>query len=190
MKSIRSQVFAVLAVVAFAAIFSSCASVPTYDSSKPPVSLTQATYQDVRKFGNNNDVNPYFEPSSLIRGKLNEFFIVKLSFNLPKEAEVSIIADATQADGQEAAKVYTLYDFIDFWDINTTRQPDNDAKIQLRKTNIERSCVPALQFKQGAGQNVLFLPFIGKNPIPRPAKMYVQVEVAGTEPAVFSYDLK
>ncbi len=171
-------------------IFTGCASAPAFDASKPLVSLSQATYQDLKKFGNNNDVNPYFEPSSLIRGKLNEFFIVKLSFNLPKEAEVSIIADAVQPDGQEAAKVYTLYNFIDFWDVNTSREPNNDAKIQMRKTNIERSCVPSLQFKQGAGQNVLLLPFVGKNPIPRPAKIYVQVEVAGAEPAVFTYDMK
>ena len=130
------------------------------------------------------------EPQTLVRGKLNEFFVAKISFNLPASSEIHIIASMKTADGKQAAEVMTTENFKMYWYVNTNTEPNNDAQNQMRYTNIERSCVPSLVFEQGAGQSSLLLPFVGPNPILKPAEVYIQVSAGSGEPAVFQYTLK
>jgi len=154
------------------------------------VIISKASDDDIKAYGRNFDENPYLEPRTLIRGKLNEFFIVKIQFNLPSESKISIIADATAKDGKEAARAYDTQGFIAFWESNIFKDEDNDAQKQRKYTSIERSCVPSMNFSQRAGQNTLYLPIVGANPIPRPAKIYVQVATSSGESVVFSYLLE
>lgn len=179
-----------LAVAIIATLFSGCASTSRFDAALPVLAVSQAQYADIRPYGPNYESNPYMEPRTLIRGKLNEFFILKLDFNLPADAKITIIADATTPDGKEAAKAYDQSSFVSFWDANTTSDPDNDSKIQMRNTIISRSCIPTMSFTQRAGRNTLLMPMIGKNPIPRPAKIYVQVAASTGESVVFNYLLE
>ena len=188
----KRKVFSIgfIAVAIIVALFSGCASAPHYNPALPVLAVSQAQYDDIRPYGPSYESNPYMEPRTLIRGKLNEFFVVKLDFNLPVNTKITVIADATTLDGKEAAKVYDQYSFVSYWDANTTYEPDNDAKNQMRNTIISRSCIPSMSFTQRAGRSTLLMPIIGKNPIPRPAKIYVQVATSTGESVVFNYLLE
>jgi len=77
-------------------LVSSCATAKnSFDPSLPEVSLYKATESDIRQYGKNFSENPYMEPRTLVRGKLNEFFIVRVDFNLPADTMVAILATAT-----------------------------------------------------------------------------------------------
>lgn len=171
-------------------VLAGCASLPSYDANNPRVSLSKASDKELLFFGNSYVENPYLEPRTLIRGKLNEFYIVKLSLNLPEAARVSVIAEAKKLDGSEAAKVYDQNTFIEFWDANTTVESTSGSEIQKKNSSITRSCIPAFSFTASAGQTEYFIPFVGKNPIPRPAKIYVQVSTGSGEPAVYTVTLE
>lgn len=171
-------------------LLSACTSAPKYRADLPPVKISRATAEEIGRFGENFTTNPYLEPRTTIRGKLNEFFIAKVMLNLPAKAKVSVIAEMKSADGAVAAKAYARDDFIAFWDSVTSSEPGNDYKIQRRITNISRSCVPYFEFRESAGQTTYFIPFVGKNPIPRPANVYIQVTAGQAEPCVYTFTLE
>jgi hypothetical protein len=189
-RSSIGRVFFGVAIVALALIsFSGCATTSKFDPLLPQVSITKATQADIRAFGVSYIDNPYMEPRSLIRGKLNEFFVVKLDFNLPAEARVSIMAEAKTSGGIEAARARDSYSFVEFWDSMTVMETEKGAEFQRKVTAIERSCVSSFDFMLRAGKDTLFLPFTGPNPIQRPATIYVQVVVGKGEPVTFTEKL-
>ena len=180
--------YAVLALCAI--LLAGCASLPAYDTDKPRLSLSKANEKELLAYGNSFVENPYLEPRTLIRGKLNEFHIVKLSLNLPEATRISIIAEAKKLDGSEAAKVYDQNTFAEFWDANTTVESTSGSEIQKKNSSISRSCIPAFSFTANAGQSEFYIPFVGRNPIPRPAKIYVQVSTGSGEPCVYTATLE
>lgn len=171
-------------------LLSACTSAPKYRTDLPPVRISRATAENIGRYGAGFATNPYLEPRTTIRGKLNEFFIAKVELNLPAKASVSIIAEMKSADGSAAAKAYARDGFIAFWDSVTSGEPDNDYKTEKKITNISRSCVPYFEFREGAGQTTYFIPFVGKNPIPRPATVYIQVTAGQAEPCVYTFTLE
>ena len=170
-------------------LLTGCASAPAFDPSRPQVVITQATQTDIRKFGTSYIDNPYMEPRTLLRGKLNEFFVVKVDFNIPADSKVSILAEAKLVGGKEAARVHDAYSFVEFWDSLTLTESEKGAEVQRKITTIERSCIPAFDFTQRAGQRTLYIPFSGPNPILRPATIYVQIVVGKGEPFTFTEKL-
>jgi len=171
-------------------LVSSCATAKnSFDPSLPEVSLYKATESDIRQYGKNFSENPYMEPRTLVRGKLNEFFIVRVYFNLPADTMVAILATATSPSGEEVARVYDIQGLKDFWWALTIT--DNDSGLYDRNlTAIERSCIPSFDFKQRSGKRSLFIPFIGKNPIPRPATLSVQVVLDSGTTGQYSFTLE
>lgn len=190
MKSHQGKVFrAVLAAVAVLALASCATAGSAFDPTIPKIAISKAGEADIRAYGRNFSENPYMEPRTLARGKLNEFFILKLDFNLPAKSTVSLIAHAKSPKGEEVARVYTEQDFRDFWWANTIR--DDDSGVWERKmAAIQRACIPGFDFSRPAGRTTLFVPLVGKNPIPRPAKIYAQVALSTGEIAEYSFTLE
>lgn len=173
----------------FFSCFIGCKTVPVTIGNVPVIQIEQASVQDIRVYGVSYEQNPYMEPKTLIRGKLNEFFVAKVTLNLPARSVVSVLAEAKNADGTVAAKAYSRDDFIDFWN-NVIVQDADSSKYNQKITTIRRSCIPSFSFAEGAGQTTYFIPFVGKYPISRPARIYVQVSVTGQgEPCTYAYDL-
>ncbi|MCE1196978.1 hypothetical protein LWX53_10840, partial [bacterium] len=52
-------------------LLAGCASLPAYNASQPRVVLFKATEKELLTYGNSFIENPYLEPRTLIRGKLN-----------------------------------------------------------------------------------------------------------------------
>jgi len=188
MKTCKSPILITI-IFATAMLISACATNSKFNPNQPQVTMSQAVQAELRQFGPNSDTNPYIEPRTLIRGKLNEFYIVRLALNLSSESQISILAEAKGPDGTETAKAMDMYAFEAYWDSVTYREPDNDAKIQTRIANIKRSCIPSFSFTASAGQGIYYIPFIGKNPMTRPSRIYVQVTVGNSEPIIYTADL-
>lgn len=175
--------------ILFMSCFIACKTVPLLKNNSQVIQIEQASLQDIRAYGVSYEENPYMEPKTLIRGKLNEFFVVKITLNLPAKSAVSVLVEAKTAEGMEAARPYSRDDFIAFWN-NVIVQDDDSYKYNQKITTIRRSCIPSFDFTEGPGQTVYYIPFVGKYPISRPAKIYVQVSVAGQgEPCAYAYDL-
>ena len=171
-------------------VFAGCATSPAFDPSLPDVTVSRASEADIKAFGRNFYENPYMEPRTLIRGKLNEFFVVKLQLNLATTSRVSVLAEVVSPDKKPVAKAFDAQGFEEFWKANTFKEEDNDAQNQRRLTVIQRSCLPAMDFTQRAGRTVLLLPMVGANPIPRPAYIHIQVTAGQGEPVSYSYVLE
>ncbi|MDX9828162.1 MAG: hypothetical protein RBT73_10510 [Spirochaetia bacterium] len=190
MKHSKGYVYFLSFGFLFVFFFSSCATAKNaYDPTLPKVVVYKADESDIRDYGKNYTENPYLEPRTLIRGKLNEFFVVKVDFNLPADDIVAIVASAKAPSGEDVAKVYDIQSLKDFW-WSVTIQDEDNGLYDRKMTAIERSCIPGFDFKQRAGKRSLYIPFIGKNPIPRPATVSVQVVLSSGYTGQFSYVLE
>jgi len=125
----------------------------------------------------------------LLRGKLNEFFVVKIAFNLPGDSEVLIIAEAVGKDGNNTATAYDSYAHKDFWEFAVNFETDN-PKFQKKMLTLEKTCIPGFSFNQKAGKTEYYIPFVGKNPLPRPTSIYIQVALASGESATYEFLLE
>lgn len=190
MKPHQGKVFlAVLAAAAVLALASCATAGSAFDPTIPKIAISKAGEADIRAYGRNFSENPYMEPRTLARGKLNEFFILKLEFNLPAKSTVSLIVHAKSLKGEEVAKVYAEKEFKDFWWANTLKEDDSGVW-ERKMTAIERVCLPGFDFGRPAGRTTLFVPLVGKNPIPRPAVIYAQVALGTGEIAEYSFTLE
>ena len=173
-----------------AMFFSACATKLPFDASLPIIRISEADKSDIQQFGSDFTVNPYMEPVTMLRGKLYEFFIVKVSFNLSLDSQIAITAKAVSPDGKEVAKVYDQYTFAEFWDANTSGESNLGAKITRKTSSISRSCIPAFEFFQRAGQSEMFIPLVSKNPIPRPAIITIEVVPSTGSTVTYTYNLE
>ncbi len=173
-------------IVAIALVaLGSCATVNVYDPSIPSVAITRANSSDIARFGSSFEINPYLEPKTLLRGKLNEFVVMKVALNLQNDSRISVIADITTAADPKAAVANDKFAFTEYWNFFS----GGDAETQMarkRLNTLDQTCIPALSFVQKAGKYTYYIPFVGNNPIPRPAKIYVQVSTGSGEPAVYT----
>lgn len=186
MRSIRSMIIA----VTFALLaLGSCATVAVYNPSDPSVTIARATPAEIANFGPSFETNPYMEPRTILRGKLNEFVVIKVALNLQKDSRISIIADASTAADPSVAIANDKVALTDYWNFLSGGEAET-PKARKRLSTIDITCIPSLNFTQKAGKSTYYIPFVGKNPIPRPAKIYVQVSAGSGEPAVYTATLE
>jgi len=157
--------------------FQSCTTTSLYSKELPEASVFSLTDRvNILKVIGNPSTNPYIEPSTVLRGKLDEFYIVKIDFNLEKASRIDIVARMDLANGSPAAYPYDREQFLAYWEGFASHDLIEDNVEYVKKMNaIRNTCFPSYSFIQKSGRSILYLPFIGKNPIPRPAKVYVQV---------------
>lgn len=171
--------------------FQACAHIPEYDSSYPQVAISAGDSQSLLQFGKDYSTNPFLEPRSLLRGKLNEFYIIRIHFNLQEESRVSILAEMSSKDGSSVASPYYRDYLKEYWEIYAERGAASANMAASTKRNVIDNYVPVSSvFIQKAGQTDLYLPMIGPNPIPRPANIYIQVSVNRGEPVLFEAELR
>jgi len=163
---------------------------PDYDPILAKVSINKASNSDIKKFGSSFSDNPFLEPKTLLRGKLYEFYILKLDFNLPDKTRVDIQANIMNANKTDIAKIYTQYSFIEFWENNSAIEPENDA-VKMRKiTTINRYCIPSLSYIENKGKTTLFVPFISKYPMFRPANIEFKISLGSGEEFIYTATLE
>jgi hypothetical protein len=143
--------------------------------------ISQATVQEIRQFGVNTNSNPYLEPSTLLRGKIYAFHVLKLKLNVREKTRISIICDVYSAPSQNAAKAYASEEFSSLWEFASVYSDDTNPAGNARTTNIQRSCLPSYAFTETPGIHEYFIPIAGRHPMAKPVNIYIQVSSAGGE---------
>lgn len=185
----KKQIMILLGFVFIILAFQSCATTIPYSKELPEVVISRVKGEsNILKIMRNPYTNPYIEPSTMMRGKLNEFYVVKIDFNLEQDTRIEIVAEMNSMnDISAAAYPYDREQFITYWEMFSSHDLIEDNVEYTKKMNAIRStCVPSFVFKQKAGRSTLYFPFIGKNPLPKPAKVFVQVYMNGQMSYEFS----
>lgn len=175
MKSIRRVSCFIILLVFVSLSWVGCVTHQVYNTNKPAIQVEQATKTDIRSFGFKSGENPYIEPSSLIRGKIDEFFIVKFSFNLSETKNISILAEAQDDKGASIGRFYTADKFVQYWKLRDAYDEDDNPYGNAKQVSIQSSCLSSFEFSQKPGVREYYLPFVSSYPIKRPATIHIQV---------------
>lgn len=157
----------------------SCATAKRFDPSAPLISIERAEPKELSKYGVSYETNPFIEPRSLIRGKLNEFVIVKVNLNLPSEASISITVSCTGSDGNETGKPYSRQMFEEYW-LFYSSENDNPASVNRRNNTIGKYTFFSFDGRESGGVKTRYIPVVGPNPILRPSIVDVMITVDGS----------
>jgi len=185
----KKQIVFLLGLAFIVFEFQSCTTTNPYSKELPTMAVSHVIDQNnILKIVRNPYTNPYIEPSTMMRGKLNEFYVVKIDFNLEQDTRIEIVAEMNSMnDISAAAYPYDREQFITYWEMFSSHDLIEDNVEYTKKMNAIRStCVPSFVFTQKAGRSTLYFPFIGKNPLPKPAKVFVQVYMNGQMSYEFS----
>lgn len=159
-----------------------CATSPGNPIEIPSASARIVGRQELaRKFGTDFLKNPYLEPVTLFRGKLEEFVVIEVSLSLPTARNVVIRADVRSKDGAILAEQKDLSYMYTFTQAIISAD-DRDEIIRTDK--LTRSYLPAASISGKAGYTKYLVVLMGKNPIPRPSDAIVEVNISGADSVV------
>jgi len=160
-------------------ILFSCATANRFDPAAPLVSIERAEPKELSKYGVSYETNPFLEPRSLIRGKFNEFIIIKVNLNLPSETNMSITVSCTGPDGKETGKPYSRQMFEEYW-LFYSSENDNPASVNRRNNTIGKYTFFSFEGRESGGVKTRYIPVIGPNPILRPSNIDVTITAGGS----------
>lgn len=179
-----STVIALALVIFF---LDSCASSPGKAARESSVNIAMMSQEELRLSGGGSTFkeNPYLVPEGLIKGKSNEFIVLRADFYLATAATVEIQVNALDPVGASVLDIMNLEDMKSFWEA----WPGKEADIMRRSDWLERTYIPSLVQKSVRGSRTWYLVFVGKNPIPRPTKVLVKAFIGESAPSLFEFDL-
>lgn len=173
----------VLLAVTMALCFS-CASAPAITEAS--VSVRMPSDAELKSaYGYNFEVNPYLEPSSIIRGKPDEFIVLRIDLSLPAPAHVDVSARIVAPDGTVVAQPKDPEQMRLYWDMWEGKDVDKTKRF----TVLDRSYLPSFSLEARAGKTTYYVVLMGKNPLTRPGRVEASLLVAGMEPCLFSAEL-
>lgn len=165
-----SWICTILPIVIFAW---SCASVED-NPQQYGINVKRLNADEIRAISN-LQINPYIEPSSIIRGKIDEFIVVRIEFSVEREMLISISSDLKDRNGKHIP-IYYVDDLLAYWD--QFRGSNDKKSIQdfIKKQNlIKQTCIPDSQFRLRPGRYVYYLVFIGPYPIKMPVQGKIEI---------------
>jgi hypothetical protein len=173
------------ALLALCAISVSCSSVPPQGTA-PQVSTHLLKDSDLWLYGSDAEINPFIAPNTMIKGRPNEFVVLRLDVVLSQPTELSIAADVKSVDGVLQARLYSLGDMQSYW----SDWGDQSAySSRERLSTLERYYLPNLDFVAPAGRRYYLVMLVGKYPIKRPASVSASVIVGSSQPQYFEATL-
>ena len=105
---------------------------------------------------------------------------------MTQNGAVSVFCSALGPDGKEVATQRDIREMENYW---YPIGGKTEVNIEKRISMLRRSYMRSNPYAAKAGKSSFIVVLIGKNPLPRPAKVEVQVMAAGLESASFSFDL-
>jgi hypothetical protein len=166
-----------------------CASSPSSVSSAgaPAISARLLSWEELKSaFGKNYETDPYMPYKGIFSGAKEEFIVLKIEVSMPKNGTVSVFCSASGPDGAAVAVQKDIREMENYW---YPIGGKTEVNIETRMSMLRRSYMRSNPYAAKAGKSSFIIVLIGKNPLPRPAKVDVQVMAAGLESASFSFDL-
>jgi len=108
-----------------------------------------------------------------------------MDLELPSKTDVDFTAYVQDSTGKKTAEYKDLESMRFFWSYwETDREKDNQRSLTLTQTYAPRQFFTARR-----GRSSYYIVLMGKNPLPRPATIFAQVNVAGLELMTFEWEL-
>jgi len=175
--------------VTFCMIYS-CA---TTDKSLPTsysVSLQKLDEKEIVSIKTNKSINPYLEPGSIIRGKVNEFVIFKIDLSIENRKTVYIDNAMKDNEGNNVTSYYSE-SFLAYWDQYSDRTGNFANPDMAKKRNlIEQTCLPGSQMDLKPGLYSFYLVFIGPYPLSKPAHAQINISTSIGEYNPFQFTIE
>ena len=180
----KSKVSALIVLVALA--FTACMSAPKVaDPSGVDIDVVCLTpVQALMAFGSTTDeVNPYRTPGGVIISP-HEFVVLRFAITASRKAEISINdITASNPDGDSVAHFNEPEQFITY--IGGWKSPVTAKNVQI----VRDTYIPGTAFTSRTGRHSYYAVLIGKNPIPRPFQVKVDISVDNGESRFYTFDV-
>ncbi len=180
----KSKVSVLLAFVAIA--FGACMSAPKVtDPSGVDVDVMCLTpTQAIMTFGSApNEPNPYRTPGGVIISP-HELVVLRITIAAAHKAAISINdITASNPDGDSVAHFNEPEQFIAY--IDGWKSPITAQNVQI----VRNTYIPGTNFTSRTGRHSYYAVLIGKNPIPRPFQVKVDISVDNGDSRFFTFDV-
>ena len=130
--------------------------------------------------------NPFIAPNTMLKGRPNEFVVLRLDVTVAQPSELSIAANVKSEDGVSQAQLYSLNEMQSYW---SDWGDQSDYSSRERLSTLNRYYLPKLDFVAHAGQRYYLFILVGKYPIKRPATVSASVTVGSSQPQYFEVPL-
>ncbi|MCX7026046.1 MAG: hypothetical protein NT061_00855 [Spirochaetes bacterium] len=181
-----------LASIVIALSVMSCASAPPITTSRVEVELLSRK-QVTAKFGIDQKIDPFIAPTGLVRGKPNDFVVLRLSTELLNATFIQLTITIKDKDGNSSLWLWSKEDFKEYWRSwgggrsNDDGANEGEAKAINLEALIEDFYVPGESFTAPRGRSQFYIVLVGKNPLNRPLRVMMDVNAAGLAPYVRSF---
>lgn len=163
----------------------SCTSTPSLQTPGFKVSYYPQSAVTNGIFGNTQDENPYFEPTSLLRSREYEFIVLRFDFALEKESHVDIVAQALSEGLGSVAELKTKDEMQFFWE----GWPGNTQLNRQRAQILSQTYIPDFSFVASKGKRSYYCILMGRNPIVRPTVIKGRIQAEGLPVKLFEIQL-
>jgi len=184
--SIKLAVFLIVLVLVF-----SCASQP---GKLEPISYSanvkKVDEKGILAINSNKYINPFIEPGSLLRGKVNEFAVFQIDFSIDKMRTIRV--DSIMYDREKNyIEAYDREMLISYWDLFVTRSDSQSVKNHAKKVNlIENIVLPKSPIVLHPGNYKYYIIFVGPYPIKKPAQIQIDVSTSMGEYESFKFTIQ
>jgi len=174
------------------ATLASCASQPEKLPATYSVDVQKLDQQAILALQPNKDANPFVEPGSILRGKVNEFVVYRIDISNDHSRTIRIDSIMQDRD-QNYIDAYFADRLVEYWDQNSTRTSTDKSTLTsyAKKISlIKKLVVPYATIPIKPGKTSYYLVFVGPNPIKRPAKAQIDVSTDDGEYNSFEFTLQ
>jgi len=173
-------------------ILVSCATQPNEIPATYSVHVQKLDERAIHALQPNKDANPFVEPGSLLRGKLNEFIVYKIDISNDHSRTIRI--DSIMQDKDlNYIDAYYADRLVEYWDQNSTRTTTEKSTLTnyAKKVSlIKKIVVPYATIVLPPGKIEYYLVFVGPYPIKKPAKLQINVSTDEGEYNSFDFTLQ
>jgi hypothetical protein len=174
--------------LAFVIALAGCMSAPkVVDPAGVDISVVKLTRdQAVMSYGGGSlkEPNPYRMPGGILMGQPHELIVLRFSMVASRNAQVFVNSiTARTADGASVARYDELDEYAAY--ISGWKSPLTERNVQI----VRDSYIPGSSFKIRPGRHTYYAVLIGKNPIPRPFKVSVDIYVDEGNSRFFDIDV-
>lgn len=190
----RDRLYKYFPIFFFVALvfLSSCATKPKSIPSTYSVNIQKMDESGIHAIHSSKDVNPFIEPGSLLRGKVNEFVVFKIDISNDHDRTIRIDSIMQDKD-QNYIEVYYADRFVEYWDQNSTRTSTDKTTLSnyAKKVSlIKKVVVRADTITINPGEYIYYLVFVGPYPIKRPAHAQIDISTNDGEYNSFEFLLQ
>lgn len=168
----------------------SCVSQPKELPAAYSVNIHKLDEREILAIRSKRDANPFIEPGSLLKGKVNEFIVFQIDISIDQTRTIKI--DSIMQDREKNyIEAYYPEQLIAYWDQFVTRTEKASLTSYAKKVSlIKKIVLPTDTLTLYSGEYTYYLVFIGPYPIKKPAQAQIDVSTSSGEYNSFKFTIQ